>query len=99
MDDACSQDDGIDLIDRCWEVTQDQDKASKIEKAVFETQRDVKTEAAFMSYVEETQFSTIGKCILDATASSDPGLRDTTDAKLAESSCNKVAVTTTTTSP
>ena len=45
MDDALVQDDGIDLnveeLDRCWEVTQDQDKASKIEKAFFETQRDV----------------------------------------------------------
>ena len=45
MDDALVQDDGIDLIveelDRCWEVTQDHDKASKIEKALFETQRDV----------------------------------------------------------
>ena len=41
MDDALVQDDGIDLIveelDRCWEVTQDQDKASKIEKALYET--------------------------------------------------------------
>ena len=44
MDEALVQDDGIDLIvaelDRCWEVTQDQDKASKIEKALFETLRD-----------------------------------------------------------
>ena len=48
------QDDGIDLIVeeqvRCWEVTQAQDKASKIEKA-FETQRDVKMQTTFMSYV------------------------------------------------
>ena len=55
MDDALIQDDGIDLIveelDRCWEVTQDQDKAAKIEKALYETQRDVKTETTFMSYV------------------------------------------------
>ena len=39
MDDALVQDDGIDLIveelDGCWEVTQDQDKASKIEKALL----------------------------------------------------------------
>ena len=45
MDDALVQDDGIDLIveelDRCWDVTQDQDKASKIEKAFYETQKDV----------------------------------------------------------
>ena len=43
MDDALVQDDGIDLIveelDRCWEVTQDQDKASKIEKASYETHK------------------------------------------------------------
>ena len=47
MDDALVQDDGIDY--RCWEVTQDQDKASKIEKALYETQRDVKMETTFMS--------------------------------------------------
>ena len=55
MDDAFVQDDGIDLIVeelvRCWEVTQDQDKASKIEKALYETQRDVRMETTFMSYV------------------------------------------------
>ena len=42
MDEALIQDDGIDLIvekvDRCWEVTQDQGSASKIEKALFETE-------------------------------------------------------------
>ena len=55
MYDALLQDDGIDLIveelDRCWKVTQHQDKASKIEKALYETQRDVKMETTFMSYV------------------------------------------------
>ena len=55
MDEALMQDDGIDLIvvdlDRCWEVPQDQDKASKIEKALYETQRDPKTETTFMFYV------------------------------------------------
>ena len=55
IDGSLVQDDGIDLIveelERCWEVTQDQDKASKIEKALFETQRDVKMETTFMSYV------------------------------------------------
>ena len=53
MDDALVQDDAVDLIvaelDRCWEVMQDQDKASKIEKALYETQRDVKMETTFMS--------------------------------------------------
>ena len=55
MDDALILDDGVDLIveerDRCWEVTQDQDRASKIEEALFETQRDVIMETTFMSYV------------------------------------------------
>ena len=45
MDDALVQDDGIDLIveelDRCGEVTQDQDKASKIEKASSRHKGDV----------------------------------------------------------
>ena len=49
MDDAFEQD-GIDLIveelDRCWEITQDQDK-----KALNDTQRDVKMETTFMSFV------------------------------------------------
>ena len=67
MDDALVQDDGIDLIveglDRCLEVTQDQDKASKIEKAFFETQRGVKMETTFMSHVarRKLSFQTIGK--------------------------------------
>ena len=46
MDDALVQDDGIDLIveelDRCWEVTQDQDKASKIESPSSRHRGDVK---------------------------------------------------------
>ena len=37
-------------LNRCWEVTQDQDKASKIEKAQFETKRDAKSETTFMLY-------------------------------------------------
>ena len=49
IDDAFEQD-GIDLIveelDRCWEITQDQDK-----KALNDTQRDVKMETTFMSFV------------------------------------------------
>ena len=51
MDDSLVQDDGNSLIveelDRCWKVTQDPDRASKIEKALFETQRrDAKLEKA-----------------------------------------------------
>ena len=52
-DDALVQDDGIDFVveelGRCWEVSQDQDKASKIENALFETQTGVKMETPFMS--------------------------------------------------
>ena len=48
MDEGLVQDDGIDLtvaeLDRCCEVTRDQDKASKIENTLYETQRDAKTE-------------------------------------------------------
>ena len=63
------QDDGIDLtvgeLVQCWEVTQDQDTASKIEKALFETQRDVKTEATFMSDVarRELNFQQLGNAL------------------------------------
>ena len=88
-DDAFLQDDGIDLIveelDRCWEVTQDQDKASKIEKALYETQRDVKMEKTFMSYVARRK--------LNFQQSRDQGLRDSARrAKLAESSYDKVVM-------
>ena len=82
MDDALVQDDGIDLIvdelDRCWDVTQDQDKASKIEKALFETQRDVKNgnDLHVLRGTEEAQFSTVGKCTGDAITGGDQGLRD-----------------------
>ena len=79
MDDALVQDDGIDLIveelDRCWEVTQDQDKASKIEKALYETQRDAKMGTTFVSCVARRKLNFTQ---LDASTSSDQGLRDTT---------------------
>ena len=61
MDAALVHDDGIDLIVEelidAWEVTQDQDKASKIENALFETQRDAKTETNFMSHVARRKLS------------------------------------------
>ena len=88
MDDALVQDDSIDFIveelDRCWEVTQDQDKESKIEKALFETQRDVKMETTFMSYVarRELNFQQLENAL-------GTPLRD---AKLAESSNDKVVM-------
>ena len=76
MDDDLAQDDGIDLIadelDRCWEVMQDQDKASKIENALFETQREVKTETTFMSHVARRKLNVPQlKCGGDAAASGD----------------------------
>ena len=51
MDDALVQDDGnmiLDELDRCWEVTHDQDKTSMIEKALYATLRDAKlTESSY----------------------------------------------------
>ena len=95
MDDALVQDDGIDLIveklDRCWEVTQDQDKASKIEKA-FETQRDVKMEATFMSYVarRKLNFQQLENALGTSLPAVIKGYATLRDAKLAESSHDKV---------
>ena len=61
MDDALIQDDGVDLsvaeLNQCWDVTQDQDKASKIERTLFETKREVKTETTFMSYVAQRKLN------------------------------------------
>ena len=45
-------------LNRCWEVTQDQDKASKIEKAQFETKRDAKFMLYTHSPVARTFFCT-----------------------------------------
>ena len=77
MDDALVQDDGIDLIveelDRRWEVTQDQDKASKIEKAFFETQKGRQNgdDLHVPRGAEETQFATAGKFAGKVTTSGD----------------------------
>ena len=104
MDDALVQDDGIDLIveelDRCWEVTQDQDKASKIEKALYETQRDVKMETTFMSYVtwRKLNFQQLENALgtpLPAVIKGYATLRDAKplrDAKLTESSYDQVVM-------
>ena len=98
MDDALVQDDGTDLIveelDRCWEVTQDKDKASKIEKALYETQRDVKMETTFMSYVarRKLNFQELKNALetpLPAVIKDYATLRD---ANLAESSYDKVVL-------
>ena len=97
-DDALVQDDGIDMIveelDRCWEVTQDQDKSVKIEKGLVETQRDVKTEATFMSYVARRklncqQLENVLGTPLPAVIKGYATLRD---AKLAENSYDKVVM-------
>ena len=98
MDDALVQDDGIDLIveelDRCWEVTQDQDKASKIEKAFFETQRDVNMETTFMSYVarRKLNFQQLENALGTSLSAVIKGYATLRDAKLAESSCDKVVM-------
>ena len=98
MDDALIQDDGIDLIveelDRCLEVTQDQDKASKIEKALYETQRDVKTETTFMSYVarRKLNFQQMQNALGTNMPTVIKGYATLRDAKLAESSYDKVVM-------
>ena len=97
LDDVFIQDDGFDLIkgkpDRCWEVTQDEDKASKIEKALFETHRDVKTQITVMYVVRrklniQQQENALGTP-LPVVVNGDATLRD---AKLAESSNDKVVM-------
>ena len=98
MDDALVQDDGIDLIveelDRWWEVTQDQDKASKIEKALFETQRDVKMETTFMSHMawRKLHFQPSANALRTPPPAVIKGHATLRDAKLAESSHDKVVM-------
>ena len=98
MDDALVQEDGTDLIveelDRCWEVTQDQDRASKIEKAFFETQRDVKMETTFMSYVarRKLDFQQLENALGTSIPVVIKGYATLRDAKLAESSYDKVVM-------
>ena len=98
MDDALVQDDGIDLIveelDRRWEVTQDQDKASKIEKALFETQRDVKMETTFMSFVarRKLNFQQLENALGTSLPAVIKGFATPRDAKLTERSHDKVVM-------
>ena len=95
MDDALVQDDGIDLIleglDRCWEVTQDQDKASKIEKALFETQRDVKMETTYVAR-KKLNFQQLENALGTPLPAVIKGYATLREAKLAESSCDKVVM-------
>ena len=98
MNVALVQDDGIDLIveqlDRCWEVTQDQDKASKIEKGLFETQMDVKMETPFMSYVprRKLNFQQLENALGTPLSAVIKGYATLRDAKLAENSFDKVVM-------
>ena len=98
LDDALVQDDGIELIveelDRCWDVTQDQDQASKIEKALYETQRDVKMETTFMSYVarRKLNFQQVENALRTPLPAVIKGYATLRDAKLAENSCDKVVM-------
>ena len=98
MDDALIQNGGIDSIvgdlDRCWEVTQDQDKASKIEKALLETQRDVKTETTFMSYVarRKLNFQQLESALGTLLPAVVKGHATPRDAKRAGSSYDKVVM-------
>ena len=98
MDDALVQDDGIELIvgelDRWWEVSQDQDKASKIEKALYETQRDVKMETTFMSHVarRKLNFQQLENALGTPLPAVIKGHATLRDAKLAESSYDKVVM-------
>ena len=98
MDEALIQDDGVNLIveelDRCWEVTQDHDRASKIEKALFETQRYVKMETTFMSYVarRKLNFQQLENALGTPLPAVIKGYATLRDAKLAESSNDKVVM-------
>ena len=98
MDDSLVQDDGIDLIveelDRCWEVTQDQDKALKVEKALFGTQNDGKTEATFMSHVarRKLNFQQLENTLGTPLPAVVKGYATLRDAKLAENSYDKVVM-------
>ena len=98
IDDALVQDNGIDLIvaelNRCWEVTQYQDKASKIEKALFETQRDTKSETTFMSYVarRKLNFQQLENVLGTSLPAVIKGYATPRDVKLTESSYDKVVM-------
>ena len=82
----------VEELDRCWEVTQDQDQASKIEKALFETQRDVKMETTFMSYVarRKLDFQQLENALGTPLPAVIKGYATLRDAKVAECSYDKV---------
>ena len=98
MDEALMQDDGIDLIvvelDRCWEVTQDQDKSSKIEKALYETHSGPKTETTFVSHVTRRKLNLrqLESALGIPLPAVIKGYATPRDAKLTESSYDKVVM-------
>ena len=74
-------------------VTQDQDKASKIEEALNETQRDVKMETTFMSHVatRKLNYQQLKIALGTPLPAVLEGYATLWDAKLAASSSDKVA--------
>ena len=96
MDDALVQDDAIDLIveelDRCSEVTQDQEKASKIGKALFETQRDVTMETIRTWHGGNSPFNKLENALRTPLPAVIKGYATLRDAELAESSYDKVVM-------
>ena len=97
MDDALVQEDGIDMIveelDRCWEVTQDQDKAVEDRKGPLRD-TDIKMETTFMSYVarRELNFQQLGNSLGTPLPAVIKGHATLRDAKLAENSQDKVVM-------
>ena len=84
----------MEELGRCWEVTQDQDKESKIKKALSETQRDVHTETTFISHVarRKLNFQQLENALGTPVPSAIKGHATLRDAKLAERSYDKVVV-------
>ena len=84
----------VEELDRCWEVSQDQDKASKIEKGIYETHRDVKMETTFMSYVtrRKLNFQQLDNVLGTPLPAVIKGYATLRDAKLTECSYDKVVM-------
>ena len=84
----------MEELDRCWEVTQNQDKASKIEKGIYETHGDVKMETTFMSYVtrRKLNFQQLENVLGTPLPAVIKGYATLRDAKLTECSYDKVVM-------
>ena len=99
MDDALMQDDGIELIvdelDRCWEVTQDQDKASKIEKGPSTRHKGTskwKRPSCPTWHGGSSNFQQLENALGTPLPAVIKGYATLRDAKLAESSYDKVVM-------